>query len=427
MSSRAASGRKRVWPMPTGAAAPAPQTTTSNKPSRPGIDPNVQATTFPTPVSPMHLRSASFSSPSSPSSSYAGLYPPTPSRDLIPRSQRSADVLGGLTPYPLPPQTQPPVRREKSINATPDRETPHPAPSYTALSVHFSDSERGESRRSSTSRALPPYPSSPPGSTGWAALSDTKVASATARPPSYLSELQPSPPLKSSFDPAPGGVARSGSVASTSRLSPTPTQPPYYSPPSSPRQATSRSRSSYPPALSSPPLVPTYSPAPYPTPQSSADSVSAYSPSTSPVHLVARPETSRSGSSDSISGSGGSGSASISTRSSDPHSPPDSNAPFVFPSSRSCARPGAGPGFKFRGRRKLKPAVQVLPAGTPIPAEGVFTAEAPPQPELPRRARSRPPPIVSTGGPPPFYFPSEIARCRENQVVLFVSVPNEIP
>ncbi|KAJ7080810.1 hypothetical protein B0H15DRAFT_856190 [Mycena belliarum] len=414
MSSRAASGRKRVWPMPTTAGSPAPQTTTINKSSRPEIDPNVQATTFPTPVSPMHIRSAA----SSPSSSFAGLYQPTPSRDLIPRSQRSADVLGGLTPYPLPPQTQPPVRREKStlINATPDS---HPAPSYTALSVHFSDSERGESRRSSTSRALPPYPSSPPGSTGWAALSDTKVASATARPPSYLSELQPSPPLKSSFDPAPGGVARSGSVASTSRLSPTPTQPPYYSPPSSPRQGTSRSRLSYPPALSSPPLVPTYSPVPYPTPQSSADSVSAYSPSTSPVHPVARPETSRSGSSDSISGSGGSGSASISTRSSDPHSPPDSNAPFVFPSSRSCARPGAGPGFKFRGRRKLKPAVQVLPAGTPIPAEGVFAAEAPPQTELPRRARSRPPPIVSTGGPPPFYFPSENARCRGNQSCLY--------
>ncbi|KAJ7080806.1 hypothetical protein B0H15DRAFT_856148 [Mycena belliarum] len=275
MSSRAASGRKR-----------APQTTTSNKPSRPGIDPNVQYTTFPTPVSPMHLRAASFS----PSSSYAGLYPPTPSRDLIPRSQRSAD--GDSAPRAV---------------------------------VHR--------------------------------------------------------PLRAFF-PTPNGASHGAPRP--------PARQPRVCPRRLPNHPTTLLHRLTLPRLAHLPLVPTYSPAP-------ADSVSAYSPSTSP--------TSRSGSSDSISGSGGSGSASISTRSSDPHSPPDSNAPFVFPSSRSCARPGAGPGFKVPRAQEAQPAVQVLPAGTPIPAEGVFAAEAPPQTELPRRARSRPPPIVLHGRPSAVLLP----------------------
>lgn len=63
----------------------------------------------------------------------------------------------------------------RTTNPSPDS---HPAPSYY---------DETHSRRMSThtARSLPPYPSSPPVVTGWAALSDTKYAAARGSPPQY--------------------------------------------------------------------------------------------------------------------------------------------------------------------------------------------------------------------------------------------------
>ncbi|KAJ7036616.1 hypothetical protein C8F04DRAFT_953782 [Mycena alexandri] len=134
-----------------------------------------------------------------------------------------------------------------------------------------------------------------------------------------------------------------------------------------------------------------------------------------------------------------------------PPAPPPSAPPaFVFPSSRSRARPNGATspvGFKFRGRRKLKAqlaTVQVLAPGTPIPAEGVFTAQPPKAPNWAHGSGSSAPPqnlhlrkttsagSGSSGGsngegarvgapahapvdpnaPPTFYFPSSRTRAH---------------
>ncbi|KAJ7080828.1 hypothetical protein B0H15DRAFT_480928 [Mycena belliarum] len=113
------------------------------------------------------------------------------------------------------------------------------------------------------------------------------------------------------------------------------------------------------------------------------------------------------------------------TTTTSPDTPTTATSPtFVFPSSRSRARPSptaSSPGFKFRGRRKVKP--QVLPPGTPLPAEGVFTAQAPPQSNRPPDLRLPRKVSTSTAGsgssgstgataPPTFYFPSARTRAH---------------
>ncbi|KAJ6504496.1 hypothetical protein DFH09DRAFT_289947 [Mycena vulgaris] len=466
MSSRAASGRKRLRPAPT---APPPVPTlpqsVTNKFARPQIDSNVHSTSpqaLPTPVSPMYLRSPPSPSPSTPSFSSAGFAPPyrsQSSRDDISRSPRSPDsATATISPYPYPAPTQtqvyqpPPLRIDKAAPPRTSNSSPvSQAPSYNALSVHFFDSG-GDSRRSSTNtRALPPYPSSPPGKTGWAALSDVKVAAATAVPPSYPEDPQEqaaaypyrSPTLQSPYD-SDASIAYSGSVASSSRLPPTferpetprsTSHPPYYSPPSSPRLLPTRLRLSSGPGATSPQrpngTFHNYSPAAYPTPLSSSFS----SPSTSFASLPApgrrletHRESSLSGSSDSISGGSlassirpeqshadpatqSSPSLASSSSGSDPshaEQPPPPDSPFVFPSSRSRARPsGNAPsvsGFKFRGRRKAKAPlakVQVLAPGTPIPAQGVFTAQPQPQPQPRPQPRAPPANDDRRRAPPP--------------------------
>ncbi|KAJ7163511.1 hypothetical protein C8R43DRAFT_1171600 [Mycena crocata] len=444
MSSRAASGRKRLRPAPT---APSPLSTVPPSPqpnasafNRPEIDSSVSYASpqdLRIPEAPMHVRSVPPPSPSSPSSSGFPRHFPYSSqlsRDLLHRAQRSSQTTDGLTPYPLPSQFQPyqppPLRKEKPMalrarNPSPESQSPNSAPSYTSFSVHFSDSEGGDSRRSSTSRALPPYPSTPPVATGWAALSDMKVASAIAVPPSYPEDLRaqtnpyPSPPLRSSFD-LQNSTARPASVASSSRLPPTSERsetsrsnyhPPYYSPPSSPRRLPSRLKVSSTLGACSPQqhnssLDGSSPAASYPTPHSSSFSSPSTSLASLPVinsRLDTHHESSLSGSSDSISG----GSLASSTRPGQYHGNPamqssqsvsssssakldpsptaetrPADPTFVFPSSRSRARPsGSAPGvsgFRFRGRRKLKApfaTVQVLAPGTPIPSEGVFTAQ----------------------------------------------------
>ncbi|KAJ7902560.1 hypothetical protein B0H14DRAFT_1140066 [Mycena olivaceomarginata] len=387
---------------------------------------------------------------------------------------------GELTPYPLPSQSQtyqpPPARRDKSVHfqtANPAPEAPRsPAPSYNTLSsTNFSsDSEaEGDSRRPPRPRALPPYPSHPPVSTGWAALSDVKVASAIAVPPRYPEDGHqqmhpyPSPPL--SFD----SRSRSESAASSSRLPPTPErpergpQPPHYSPPSSPRLGPSHLRLPVGPGPISPqyqnqnwPTTHYSRDAAYPTPQTSSFSSPSPSsvslPATSPNRQLYRNGSNLSGSSDSTSGgslarrgnpamessqSVSTSSSGRSTRSIPSPTPPTSPAPvpaatpFVFPSSRSRGRPSnptpGVSGFKFRGSRKSKAKaanVQVLAPGTPLPSEGVFTASPPPAP--PQNLRDAPTPSVSSGSSgaaaapaPTFYFPGSRTRAHPKSPTQF--------
>ncbi|KAJ7483435.1 hypothetical protein FB451DRAFT_1364365 [Mycena latifolia] len=452
MSSRAASGRKRLRPAPaapppvpalppsaTKAFARGPETDSniyykSSQPQTPSTSawpmyaPPSRAAPSPSPSTPS-TSSFGFASPRSP-----GIYQSPPSRDLIPRSQqRPSQPEPGreeLTPYPMPAQQAqqvyqpPPLRRDKASfratnppSADNNDQTHPPAPSYTSHVVHFADAEGAESRRSSTARALPPYPSKPPVNTGWAALSAEKVASATAVPPSYPDDL--APPLKSRFDSSePSGVRRTGSVASSSRLPPVettillapllPAAPPTiiafasHSPPAAPAQfgsaallacvripdptvqrrlraravpdaAVRRLLASSIPDLtiqlfSSPSPYPTpqsstFAPAPYPTPQSSSFS----SPSTSLASLPPPPPGRRlatyresnsslslSGSSDSVSGGSGSGRAgSMRSVASDP-SP-------VSPSSNSTnttttSSPTAAPFVFPSSRSRARPA-----------------------------------------------------------------------
>ncbi|KAJ6621492.1 hypothetical protein B0H10DRAFT_988565 [Mycena sp. CBHHK59/15] len=350
-----------------------------------------------------------------------------------------------------------------------------------------------ESRRSSTSRALPPYPSTPPTNTGWAALSDTKAASAMAVPPSY--PAQPgeqghfSPPLPSPFG-SQSQIPRPGSVASSTRPE-TPqseSRPPYSSPSSSPPLLPLRLKVSSPPGPSLPLQRGTvnYSLATsYPTPHSSSVSSPSNSLASLPVklrRLDVHHEANLSGSSESVSGGSNSSirqelrqtampitpsSSALSSSSSSsssansqrpgqqpPSQPPSVDSPFVFPSSRSRARPATGStpgvtGFKFRGRRKAKTplaTVQVLAPGTPIPSEGIFTAQPQPHPQIraqispaatasdaPRQQRAPPAAAqnlrlvktVSAGSgssgsgpgsptsiPPTFYFPSARTRAH---------------
>ncbi|KAF7345511.1 hypothetical protein MVEN_01569600 [Mycena venus] len=499
MSSRAASGRKRLRPAQTAT----PSLSALPESIQPGNAVNRRDIGSKTqPASPQAFRTPTSTPSLSPSpstlSSSSGFSSP---RQFPPQSQASRDHMqrsqwpegaGELTPYPLPSQIQtyqpPQMRKDRSAqfrtaNPSPESPTLHPAPSYnTFSSTYSSDSEAADnSRRSSGARALPPYPNPPSTKTGWAALSDTKVASARAVPPRYPEDAQrqkgmnpyPSPPL--SWD-SQTSVAHSESMgSSSSRLPTTPerterarsgSQPPHYSPP---RQLPTAPGAISPPEQNRFPTNHSHDAA-YPTPQASSFS----SPSTS---LASLPSTSakrlhRNGSN--LSGSSGSTSGgslahsartgnpamesaqSVSTSSSSGRSvisgsppttpsalaPTPPNAPFVFPSSRSRARPNnTTPGvsrFKFRGRRKLKAPmanVQVLAPGTPIPAEGIFTAQpsplTPPQPASPTDANFRmasPPqnlrltPTMSVGSgssgssgtpaTPTFYFPSSRTRAH---------------
>ncbi|KAJ7929351.1 hypothetical protein B0H13DRAFT_1859836 [Mycena leptocephala] len=363
------------------------------------------------------------------------------------------------------------MKKEKSVafrptNPSPQKPaSPPPAPSYNTPSVHFaSDSEANSDSRK---RALPPYPSPPSVQTGWAALSDVKSASAFAMPPRYPEDaLQEANPYPSPFT-SQSSIARSESVASSSRLPPTSERPEYLD--------TSRSRSDSNPPHYSPNLHPhsrlanapgaishpqTHAPnypfpeAAYPTPHSSSfslpsrhhrDSLSSSSDSISGGSLTNVNPAMRSTQSVSTSSSGKSDpsptAATVPT--------PLGSAPFVFPSSRSRARPsGATPGvtgFKFRGRRKLKTSlatVEVLAPGTPIPAEGVFTAQPPavvapngnlrqPPPPLPQNLRLAPTVSAGSGSsdsgggipatptPATFYFPSSRTRAHPKSPTQF--------
>ncbi|KAJ7187810.1 hypothetical protein C8R46DRAFT_1023366 [Mycena filopes] len=460
MSSRAASGRKKL--RPSQAAPPFPSTISESAYGSPRREPH---------------RSA-YSSPQTPPSSYSPpsttlpLPPSRPPRQFFssqsPRdstqSMQSLTVGNGRpsglnpTPYPTSTQFQPTFQSPKKEKSLPFRATnPNPsspttqtsplAPPYWSRSVQFLDVENTDSRRiSSGSRALPPYPSQPPVNTGWAALSDVKVASAMAVPPRYPEDGQkanPWPSRSSKSPPVPQepNFTRSGSVASSSRLPPAPMRselaeiytsdprPPHYSPPPSARLLPTRLRLSSSPDRFSPPhsfshptqafshpQPPANGPSPdaaYPDqPSSSSFSSPTTSMSSLARELQTHNESSMSSSSDSISGRSLSPSSrthpnpamqSVSTFSSGSSDPPvaptlpQATPPaFVFPVSRSRARPNGTTTtpFRFRGRRKANSAqqfanVQVLAPGTPIPAEGVFTAQA--QPPPPAKAPSRGP------------------------------------
>ncbi|KAJ7236439.1 hypothetical protein B0H12DRAFT_1075844 [Mycena haematopus] len=487
MSSRAASGRKRLRPAQT--ATPSLSTLPesihpANTFNRFNVDPRTYHAS-PQPYRAPILVPAPFSSPST--SSPSGFPSPRQfpslsqsSRDHMRRSQRP-EAAGELTPYPSPSQYQPdeppPARREKTVhfravNTAPESPSspPSPAPSYNTFSPNFSSDSEPADDLLSAPRALPPYPSPPPGNTGWAALSDTKVASAIAVPPRYPEDIQhpyPSPPSSlASWS----SISRPESVASSSRLPPSierferarsGSQPPHYSPSSSPPPSTpmrlpagdgtfshpqqNRLATNYPSDYS-------YDAA-YPTPQANAFSSESSLPSATDNPHLRRNASNLSGSSGSVSaGSLGDGahprnpamesSQSVSTTSSGksagsdpPTAPPPTptqsaptTAAFVFPSSRSRARPAnttsGVPGFKFRGKRKLKAQL----------GEGVLAAPLPPRapPKLATAAattnfRAVPPaqnvglsPTTSTwssssgssgvSAAPTFYFPSSRTR-----------------
>ncbi|KAF7371148.1 hypothetical protein MSAN_00750200 [Mycena sanguinolenta] len=573
MSSRAASGRKRLRPAQTAipSLATLPESIQPANPSN-----RVELEHRSHYASPQAYRAPpSASAPFSPSSISSSSGFPSP-RQFPPLSQASRDHMArsprpeDLTPYPPPSQFQPheppPARRDKSVqpraaNTAPEAPTSHPspAPSYNTFSPDFSpDSEAGLPVDDSpqASRALPPYPTPPPGKTGWAALSDTKVASAIAVPPRYPEAIQEPYPSPPSSLASWSSISRSESVASSSRLPPAPeryerarsgSQPPHYSPSSSPpstsplrlpigpgsfphpqqnRFATNHSPNySYDAAYPTPQASTFYSESPFPLvpentylyrnasgfssssgwnsggslgyspPPPSAFSVSSFPP-TPEIAYIHRNASSLSGSSastasagsigysatqtsaftsvsslppapdnaylhcnsSSLSGSSGGSlghsaragdpamesSQSISTNSSgrsggsDPSAAPTPTAstpaaaPFVFPSSRSRARPAnANPGvprFKFRGKRKSK-----TQPGNPEPIPENVAASP-----LPPRAPPKPPIIIapsnsrtvsaqnarlsptstwssssgSSGAPaaPTFYFPSSRTR-----------------
>ncbi|KAJ7158303.1 hypothetical protein C8R43DRAFT_1105634 [Mycena crocata] len=409
MSSRAASGRKKLRPVPAPPSLPTiPQ---SGKPTLSSTSSYASPQDLRTPDSSLQVHSALSPSASTISSSSSD-FPRHSSHSS--RAQRPTEAASGFTPWS---QSQPlSVRQERLIalrtrNRSPDSQSSSSAPSYTSLS------EGGYSRHSSNFRSLPPYPVTPPVGTGWAARSDIKLASSIVVPPSYLEDPRPQtnpyplPPLQSPFDPQ-ISMARSGSVGSSSHLPTTPPtfeRPqtprsnlslPYYSPSSSPRQPPLRLRGSSPLGAGSSkqrnrPVETTFLPdSSYPTPLSSS-----FASASLPV--IGHHEPSLLSSAESLSGwslASGAGRYSIhstnqssrafSTTSSVKSSPSptiETRPPdlFVFPSSRSRARPKAPSpgisGFKFRGRRKLKASlatVQVLAPGTPIPSEGVFTAQA---------------------------------------------------
>ncbi|KAJ7777099.1 hypothetical protein B0H16DRAFT_948196 [Mycena metata] len=469
MSSRAASGRKRLRPSEAAPPSPSIDPQSANTFS----DPNTGRRAYYSPAQGLGTL-ASPRSTTPPSSRSSRQSPP---------SQSSPDFMqsltvghgrppAGLTPYPNSTEFQPQSsRKEKSLpfRATnpnplsPNTLSPTPshAPPYRSRSVQFLETENANSRRVSPgSRALPPYPSQPPVgvNTGWSALSDVKVASAMAVPPRY----------------------RSGSVASSSRLPPASapfeptdidTYPPHYSPSASPRLLPTRLRLGSAPGAFSPPQQATNLQPP------DAAYPSSFSSPTTSLSSLAREfqtyhESSMSSSSDSISESSlaslraypNPARQSVSTFSSGsvdadppapipppPAPPPPASPAFVFPSSRSRARPNGATqpvGFKFRGRRKLKAQlanVQVLAPGTPIPAEGVFTAQSPKAPnrthgpgpsappqnlhlrkttsagsgssggsngEAPRVAPPAAPASADPNAPPTFYFPSSRTRAH---------------
>ncbi|KAJ6485508.1 hypothetical protein C8R45DRAFT_274705 [Mycena sanguinolenta] len=557
MSSRAASGRKRLRPAQT--AIPSLATLPESiQPANASNHLDLDHRTYY--ASPQAYRAPTLASPpfSPPLTSSSSGFPSPrqfpslsqPSRDHMSRSQRPEGV-GELTPYPPPSQFQPyeppPGRRDKSaqfrtVNTVPETPSfhPSPAPSYNTFSPNFSaDFEAVEDSRPA-SRALPPYPNPPPGKTGWAALSDTKVASAIAVPPRYPEDIQDPYPSPPSSLASWSSISRAESVASSSRLPPTTeryerarsgSQPPHYSPSSSP-PSTSPLRLPIGPASFPHPQQnrfatnhsPNYSyDAVYPTPQAgtfsseseipfapdnmhlyrnaaafssssgsasgrsleysppppSAFSVSSF-PRTPEIEYVHRNASSLSNSSASTASRGSIGystaqtspftsvsslppasgllghsaragnpamesSQSVSTNSSgrsagsDPPAAPTpaasapATAPFVFPSSRSRARPAnpntGGPRFKFRGKRKPK----TQPGNPDSIPEGAVAAPPPPRaPPMPtvvtspntssrvvpaQNARLSPTSTWSgssgsSGAPatPTFYFPSSRTR-----------------
>ncbi|KAF8211035.1 hypothetical protein K438DRAFT_102142 [Mycena galopus ATCC 62051] len=454
MSSRAASGRKRLRPAQTASPSlsPLPESmpiqSVSDAYNRREVDPRTHYTSSPQAFR-AHNSLPGFPPPSSTLTSSGHQFPSMsqPSRDYM----HGHEAAPELTPYPPPSEFQPyqlpRSRREKAvhfraINAVPETPSfhPSPAPSYETFSPGISDSEDSQP----TSRALPPYPSPPPGHTGWAALSDTKIASAIAVPPRYPDSEDehspyPSPPHSlASWS----SVSRTESVASSSRPPPSEwsvrarsgSEPPHYSPSSSPSPVP-HSRLPIGAGAISPLQQPnrfanSYShDAAYMTPQASASSFSSSSlaseasfstmSSDNRQHLY-RIDSSLSGSSGSNSGGSPRYSAragnpamessqSVSTNSSsgrsggsDPPAPPTPtptllagrappSSPFVFPSSRSRMRPSnttGAPRFKFRGKRKPKGQMENAPGLAPIPAEGGLAQQRAPRVPPPSTANT---------------------------------------
>ncbi|KAJ7650944.1 hypothetical protein FB45DRAFT_28166 [Roridomyces roridus] len=424
MSSRAASGRKKLVPKAALPQHVSPNSITQTR------DSDLAQSQSPAYHAPW--RTIPSPAPSSATSSTSS-FPD----DITPRSPAARDMYrapqGGITPYTIPPQTPfyepPPRRREKAVSNS------NSASRYTSPPI--THAERNDSRhRPPPSRSLPPYPSPPPSHTGWAALSDSKVAAATAVPPSYpdnfhhsfASNMYPSPPLQSHLV-----QPDFASVASSSRVSPAPErpqtprfapEPPYYTPPSSPPHSVSRLPIGS--ISSAPRTAHSYSPEALAYPSSrSSDALPSPSFASLSTNRYGRPNqlptpAGSSGSSLTSTAAGMQSTQSISSSSSSSSSEPPPASPthspaantaaggFVFPSSRSVARPGATRGFRLRGNRKLKDKMRAQEQDGQVQEEPRTLPPPPRQVPLPT---SIPPPNPSAA-PQPFYFPSARTRAH---------------
>ncbi|CAK5273495.1 unnamed protein product [Mycena citricolor] len=452
MSSRAASGRKRLRPPQIAAQpslAPLLETAVDSSEAHPDeLASSARPVHPPTPAPSIRSRSSSSPAPSSSSLSFLsmpartgplGFLVPMPARDQVaqwlPPSRRPSgyDVPGDVIPYHAPSDdSQQRAPREKILpfRATNPNRDSTPVPSYHE---HFAStsSVTQQSTSGARPRALPPYPNAPAVQTGWAALSDSKTAEALSDPPNYSERAR-----QSSTDTAyPYPYPASSSSLSLQTSEPSwsnarfahPTempQPPYYSPP--PHSSTLLLPSRFHQVPGALPLDPNHTPPPrmvaadysldpanqYPTPQSSSFS----SPSTSfavlpqssfPQHVSqssgaityeARGDPAmHSRQSISSSGSSSGNSDPPAAVASSSSSRVATSAPaFVFPSSRSRMRPSttSSPGisgFRFRGRRKSAKVAPVEIAAVP-------ETPLPPQPVSPTAAasvRSAPTPQAS--------------------------------
>ncbi|KAF7320074.1 MAP kinase kinase kinase [Mycena kentingensis (nom. inval.)] len=340
---------------------------------------------------------------------------------------------------------------------------PDPAPSYP---VPPFAQNAPTTRRSSSARALPPYPASPPSSTGWAALSDAKVAAALAAPPHYPADPnRAAPSAQSSPMSSPRtNISRSISVASSS-ISSVPSmgdQGPFARPPEQPRgRAVSGARGPdeqppyyYPPpsrlrlpiSPGANPSMPLQSqnrgmagrsvpPARAPAEMSNWSGPSGASQDPQAMHRSnGGPQFSHPAMQSTHSFASTSSSTSDRATSVAP-------APFIYPSARTRARPSGAPspGFKFRARRKLKvgtqPAIDGVLAAVRSSSSGEVRSTNDASPTLqPRAAASAVSigsgsssgasvsPSTSAGGPrkaasvsgaaEPFYFPSARTRAH---------------
>ncbi|KAF7309377.1 Methyltransf-25 domain-containing protein [Mycena indigotica] len=199
-------------------------------------------------------------------------------------------------------------------------------------------------RRPSVSRPLPPYPSPPP--RGHVPLLDTKLGAVQVQPTTYLPTPTQSPlassttlGLTQSFSPSSATLSSLPALGESGMFQPwvdprsvdLHKQSPYHSPPSSPPSIVSGLT-----GLSSP------------RSQSATLDVPRFlAPSThsgsSEEEFVPRP------------------------------------TPFVYPSARTRARPGQNKATQQKGPIA---SIQVLPPGTPLPPEGIFTAAPSPPPDV---------------------------------------------